>query len=171
MKVVLTPLGVILFFEIHPIGTLRTPFDSSKGVPIQSSHSDAFGEILLHEDLTPALESLDGFSHIILLYWFHKTKPAEMKVRPYLDDREHGLFSTRTPMRPNPIGLSIVEIIRIEKNRISFKGADMLDGSPLIDIKPFVPIFDNRLNASSGWLEKSLKDEDRRFVSDERFQK
>jgi tRNA (Thr-GGU) A37 N-methylase len=94
-----------------------------------------------------------------------------MRVRPYLDEKERGLFSTRAPSRPNPIGLSTVKLLRIDGARIIFEGADMFDESPLIDIKPFIPQFDNRLDATSGWLSKSLENPDCTFRADERFEK
>jgi tRNA (Thr-GGU) A37 N-methylase len=93
-----------------------------------------------------------------------------MRVKPYLNQIDRGLFSTRAPSRPNPIGISIVKLLRIEECNLIFEGADMLDESPLIDIKPFVPAFDNRLNASSGWLSRSLKDKQYTHKSDERFE-
>ena len=157
--------------KIKPIGVINTPFKTSEGVPIQSVKSDKLGEARLIEEYVEGLVSLEGFSHIILLYWCHKTSPPLMIVKPYLDTKEHGLFSTRAPSRPNPIGLSIVELIQVEKNVLRFRGADMLDGTPLLDIKPFVPEFDNRINATSGWLSKSFKEQNRDYIADERFER
>ncbi|MFX1368999.1 MAG: tRNA (N6-threonylcarbamoyladenosine(37)-N6)-methyltransferase TrmO [Promethearchaeota archaeon] len=157
--------------KIKQIGVIYTPFKSSEGVPIQSTKSDAIGEALLNEEYARGLDSLDGFSHIILLYWCHKANPPSMMVKPYLDTKEHGIFSTRAPSRPNPIGLSIVELIQVEETGLRFKGADMLDGTPLLDIKPFVPEFDNRISATSGWLSRSLKKQSQSFISDDRFEK
>ena len=157
--------------RINPIGVIKTPFKNSEGVPIQSTKSDAIGEALLNEEFTDGLDSLDGFSHIILLYWCHKANPPAMMIKPYLDTEKHGLFSTRAPSRPNPIGLSIVELIQVEGNALRFKGADMLDGTPLLDIKPFVPEFDNRINATSGWLSKSFKELDEGYLADGRFER
>ncbi len=155
---------------VKPIGIIRTPFTSSDGIPIQSSKSEFQGEIIIREEFVPGLKSLDLFSHIILLYWFDRAKPAEMQIVPYLDKQKHGLFSTRIPSRPNPIGISIVQLVNMTGNIILFNGADMLDRTPLLDIKPFVPEFDNRLGATSGWLISSMNDESRSFVSDRRFQ-
>lgn len=155
--------------QTKPIGVILTPFKSSEGMPIQSSFSDVGGEAVLEHEYSPGLESLDGFSHVILLYWFHKSKHFSLKVKPYLDQRERGVFSTRAPSRPNPIGLSIVELIRVESNRVIFRGADMIDSSPLIDIKPFVPEFDNRPNAVSGWLEDPLGNGNTSTRADSRF--
>jgi len=128
------------------------------------------GHAEIQEKYVEGLISLEGFSHIILLYWFHNASPPKMKVMPYLDTKEHGLFATRAPSRPNPIGLSIVEFQGIKGNIINFRGADMLDESPLIDIKPFVPEFDNRSEASSGWLDRSTIRKEHDYHADDRFQ-
>ena len=155
--------------EIKPIGVIRTPFKSEDKIPIQSSKSEAIAEVEVFSEYSAGLESLDGFSHIILLYWFHKAQQLRLRVTPFLDTRERGLFSTRAPSRPNPIGLSIVRIMKIEGNIVRCLGADMLNDTPLIDIKPFVPEFDNRLDATSGWLTESLCAERHDYLGDDRF--
>jgi len=155
---------------LRPIGVIRTPFDSSEGVPIQSSKSEAMGEALIYEEFSPGLDSLNSFSHAILIYWFHRSTGTRLLLTPYLDSRKRGVFSTRAPSRPNPIGLSVVEIREVRPDRVVFRGADMLNNSPLLDIKPFVPEFDNRPEASSGWLEKPLRDNGQLFAADDRFQ-
>ncbi len=157
--------------EIKPIGVIRTSFQSKDTIPIQSSKSDTIGEVEVFPDYSEGLESLDGFSHAILLYWFHKAQKFRLKVTPYLDTKERGLFSTRAPSRPNPIGLSIVRIIQIEGNIVNFEGADMLNETPLIDIKPFVPEFDNREDATSGWLTDSFIAKENDYLGDDRFLK
>ncbi len=154
---------------IREIGVIRSPFKASDSIPIQSSMSDAQGEAEILPEYVEGLHSLDGFSHIILLYWFHRTKAVKMRVTPYLDTKEHGLFATRAPSRPNPIGFSVVRLLRIEGNRLIFTGADMLDSTPLLDIKPFVPRFDNREDATSGWLASSLESKPEVHHSDDRF--
>jgi tRNA-Thr(GGU) m(6)t(6)A37 methyltransferase TsaA len=154
---------------VTQIGVIRSPFKSRDEIPIQSSMSDAHGEIEVSPEYAEGLDSLDGFSHIILLYWFHQAKPPVMRVIPYLDSKAHGLFSTRAPARPNPIGFTIVRLLKIEGNRLVFTGADMLDGTPLLDIKPFVPEFDNRLGATSGWLAESVLKDSPTHRSDDRF--
>ncbi len=156
--------------KIHPIGIIRTPFKSSKAVPIQSIKSNAQGYIELSEEFCDGLKSLDGFSHIILLYWFHRAKAPKMQMKPYLDTESHGIFAIRAPSRPNPIGISIVKLTRIEGVRLYIEGVDMLDGTPLLDIKPFVPEFDNRPLATSGWLGNSPLAEDHAFEADDRFE-
>ena len=155
--------------EVRPIGIIRTQFKTSHGVPIQSCKSNAAGLVEVYEEYVKGLDSLDEFSHIILLYWFHNTKPPRMEVKPYLDSKIHGLFSTRAPARPNPIGLSIVELNEINGSVIKFIGADMLDKTPLIDIKPFIPEFDNRIDATSGWLTTKIM-EGQDYQADDRFE-
>ena len=157
-------------FEVYSIGHIRTEFKTSDGIPIQSFASQAIGYAEVKKEYIEGLESLSGFSHIILLYWFHNAKSPNMMVKPYLDTKMHGLFSTRAPARPNPIGLSIVKLIAINGRVIEFSGADMIDGSPLLDIKPFVPDFDNRLDATSGWLETSSIKKDHDLHADDRFE-
>lgn len=160
---------VIMHFVVRPIGIIRTSFESGQEIPIQSKMSETIGEAVVEEEYMDGLKSLDGFSHVILLYWFHRAKEPVLCVRPYLDSREHGLFSTRAPSRPNPIGLSIVRLLRVEGVRLVFQGADMLDETPLLDIKPFVPEFDNQPDAKSGWLTDSLLRESSLHLSDDRF--
>jgi len=138
-------------------------------IPIQASKSAVAAEVEVFPEYSEGLDSLDGFSHVYLLYWFHKAQPPKMKVKPFLDTQERGLFSTRAPSRPNPIGFSVVKIIAIEENILRFEGADMLNDTPLIDIKPFVPRFDNRLEATSGWLDKSPSAKNHDYRGDDRF--
>ena len=156
-------------FEVKQIGVIRTPFKSKDKIPIQASKSGIIAEAEVFPDYSEGLDSLDGFSHIILLYWFHRVQPPKLKVTPYLDKKERGLFSTRAPSRPNPIGISTVKIVQIKGNIVRFKGVDILNDTPLIDIKPFVPEFDNRLDATSGWLTDSLYDEKNDYLGDNRF--
>lgn len=156
-------------FEVKPIGIIRTPFDANNSIPIQSMNSDVKAEADVFPEYVDGLDSLDGFSHVILLYWFHRAQSSLLKVTPYLDTQKRGLFSTRAPSRPNPIGISTVKLIGIEGNILRFEGADMLNNTPLIDIKPFVPEFDNRLEATSGWLTESLKTENQDYLGDDRF--
>ncbi len=153
---------------ISSIGIIETPFDDLKGMPIQpSGAADIVGTIVMDKAYEQGLTDLEGFSHIILLYAFHQSTGYDLMVKPFMDDRKRGLFSTRAPRRPNPIGLSIVELVKREGNRITIKGIDVLNGTPLIDIKPYVPKFDNRAVTHLGWLETNqeksvfLKSDDR----------
>jgi len=158
-----------LNFEVKQIGVIRTPFKSNDKIPIQASKSDITGEAEVFPEYSEGLDSLDGFSHVILLYWFHKSQSPKLMVTPFLDMKERGLFSTRAPSRPNPIGFSIVKIMQLKGNSVKFKGADMLDDTPLLDIKPFVPEFDNRFDAISGWLTDSLHAKNDDYLGDNRF--
>jgi tRNA-Thr(GGU) m(6)t(6)A37 methyltransferase TsaA len=152
------------------IGTIHTGFVSAIGTPIQpNAAKDSMGSIILHPALTEGLKDLDGFSHIILLYVFDRTSKPNLIVKPFMDDQERGVFATRAPARPNPIGLSIVRLVNIEGNRITFTGADMLNNTPLLDIKPYAPQFDPTDEVRIGWLEdriERLKDskDDGRFL-------
>ena len=121
----------------------------------------------MYDPFVEGLSDLDGFSHVILLYHFHKTDGYKLRVIPFLDTRPRGLFATRAPRRPNPIGLSVVKLLGIEGNELSVEGIDVLDGTPLLDVKPYVGEFDVREGARFGWLEKSRE---RRAVADDRFE-
>ncbi|MHA1576340.1 MAG: tRNA (N6-threonylcarbamoyladenosine(37)-N6)-methyltransferase TrmO [Candidatus Thorarchaeota archaeon] len=154
--------------KLTQIGEIRSQFIDSKGTPIQPAYSTANGEVILNDEYVEGLTSLNGFTHMILLYWCHKAKDFDLLVTPYLDDRKHGIFSIRAPSRPNPIGLSVVRILEIRNNRILFEGVDILDGTPLLDIKPYVPEFDARPEASSGWLTERFSAEEQK-IADRRF--
>lgn len=157
-------------FEFHPIGTIRTPHKAIEGMPIQpGGAADAAGRAEVDPALVEGLQDLDGFSHLILLYGFHKSRGYELTVKPFLEDRQRGLFATRAPRRPNPLGISIVKLVRIEGTVVHFKGADVLDGTPLLDIKPYVPRFDAYPEAKSGWLADRVH-RLAETTSDERFQ-
>lgn len=144
--------------KITPIGTIKTPFKKPEECPPQGAFSKARGKIIIKKNYKEALSDLDGFSHAWLLYCFHKCGKFQSKVKPLLDDEPRGLFATRHPNRPNPIGMTPVKILKINGCEIEFEGADMLDGSPLVDIKPLVKEFDVRAGTKRGWLEKMFKD-------------
>lgn len=152
------------------IGFIRTQFQEKKGVPIQACYSSAEGWIELFPQYIEDLADLDGFSHLILLYHFHKTREVQMKVIPFLDKKKRGIFSTRAPLRPNPIGISIVELVAINLTFcvLKIRGVDMLDSTPLLDIKPYVPLFDKR-DAKTGWISLTLCDTQEERLSDGRF--
>lgn len=151
------------------IGTIHTDHESIENMPIQSVAAQECGVAEVFPEFEAGLLDLDGFSHVILLYHLHRQKGFQLHVKPFMDDVEHGVFATRSPKRPAAIGCSIVKIKSIEKNKIHFEGADMLDGSPLIDIKPFFRTFDNRPEARSGWLEGKDEATLKRVRSDDRF--
>jgi len=137
----------------HPIGVIHSPFTEPAGVPIQPIGAQEFrGWIELLPNFEPGLNDLEAFSHLILLYYFHRVRGFALEVQPFLDNKPHGVFATRAPRRPNPIGLSIVRLERIEANKIYIQDVDVVDGTPLLDIKPYVPEFDTRQGAQTGWL-------------------
>ncbi|NJE25558.1 tRNA (N6-threonylcarbamoyladenosine(37)-N6)-methyltransferase TrmO [Thermococcus sp. MV5] len=140
-----------------PIGIIHTPFKDPRGVPIQPSAARGIeGEVEVFPEYVKGLKDLEGFSHIILIYHFHLAKPNSLLVRPYMDAEYHGVFATRAPSRPNPIGLSIVRLVRVEGNVLHIKDVDIVDGTPLLDIKPYVPDFDVREVERIGWLENNI---------------
>jgi tRNA (adenine37-N6)-methyltransferase len=137
------------------IGVIHTPFDEKKNTPIQSSRSEITGSVEVYPEFVNGLDGIEGFSNIYLLYCFHLSENnAPLKVQPFLDDRQHGVFATRYPVRPNPIGLSVVHLLERKDNILFFRGADMLDGTPLLDIKPYVPEFDIFTVEKTGWYQQ-----------------
>ena len=152
----------------HPIGIIRTPFKELQGMPIQPSGAKGVkGQVEIEADFAGGLQDIEGFSHIILLYHLHKAEGYSLLVVPFLDKRERGLFATRAPRRPNPIGLSVVRLVKREGNVLHVEDVDILDGTPLLDIKPYVPTFDPPADRL-GWLEELGRDA-RRIRSDDRF--
>ncbi|MFI5359719.1 MAG: tRNA (N6-threonylcarbamoyladenosine(37)-N6)-methyltransferase TrmO [Halanaerobiales bacterium] len=140
-----------------PIGRIISPFKEAKGTPIQpTAEGTARGKIELFPEYIEGIKDLDGFSHLILLYHFHKAGEASLIVKPFLENEVHGIFAVRAPSRPNPIGLSIVRLLKIEENILHVADLDILDGTPLLDIKPYVPEFDRRDNVKIGWLGKNV---------------
>lgn len=140
--------------EYRQIGTIHTPFKSIEGMPIQPAGAESVpGTVEVYPEYSEGLKDLDGFSHIILVYHFHKAAKSKLVVTPFMDDQPRGVFATRAPKRPNPIGLSIVRLLKIEGSTIEVENVDILDGTPLIDIKPYVPDFDEYPADRVGWLE------------------
>ena len=144
-------------YIMRPIGMIHSPFTDKGKTPIQPTRSTAIGTVEVYPEFVDGLQDIDGISHIILLYVFHRSSGYSLKVKPYLDDQLHGLFATRYPERPNPIGLSIVRLLSRKGNSLSIEGVDVLDGTPLLDIKPFVPDFDIQTNHSTGWYDNRSK--------------
>jgi tRNA-Thr(GGU) m(6)t(6)A37 methyltransferase TsaA len=140
-----------LEFIMHPIGIIHSPYTELEGMPIQASCSKAKGVVEVNPEYAKGLQDLEGFSHIFLLYAFHKSSGYSLIVKPFLDDQLHGLFATRYPARPNPLGLSVVRLIARHGNTLEIEGVDVLDGTPLLDIKPYVPEFDIRTDTRNGW--------------------
>jgi tRNA (adenine37-N6)-methyltransferase len=152
-----------------PIGIIHSPFREAEGTPIQPVYAEGFdGEAELFPEYQEGLDDLAGFERIWLLYGFDRAPTPRLRVVPFRDAVARGVFSTRAPCRPNPIGLSCVRLIQVSGRRIVFSGADILDGTPLLDIKPYVPEFDAFPGARAGWLDgpgNRLKRADGRFTS------
>jgi tRNA-Thr(GGU) m(6)t(6)A37 methyltransferase TsaA len=138
--------------QLRPIGLIRTPFPDVDGMPIQSSaQAEARGHIDLDPALVDGLRDIEGFSHLTLIWHLHLAPGTQLIVTPFLDDRQHGIFATRAPARPNAIGISVVRLISVEGARLHIQHLDMVDRTPLLDIKPYVPAFDDRSPARIGW--------------------
>lgn len=156
--------------EIPIIGIIETPHTNLENMPIQPiGAKDIAGCIVIDPKYQEGLVDLEGFSDITLLYHFHKLENYQLTVTPYMDDTEHGIFATRSPKRPSMIGMSTVSLQKIEGNKVYFLGADMLSGTPLLDIKPFFRQTDNRPNARSGWLDNKDENLAQEIKSDGRF--
>ena len=141
----------------QPIGIIRTPFVDTEGMPIQATAAVGVpGRIEIDAEFVEGLADLDGFSHLILVYHLHLVGAARLTVTPFLDDRPHGIFATRSPARPNPIGLSTVRLVAIKGSTLEVEDVDMVDGTPLLDIKPYVPAFDERHDVRVGWFADRL---------------
>lgn len=154
---------------MQPIGTIHSPFTSLKDMPIQPKGAEGtIGTIEIKEEYQEGLQDLDGFSHIYLLYTFHEAARTALIVTPFMDTTPRGVFSTRSPLRPNHIGLSIVELVGVEKNLLKVRGIDILDGTPLLDVKPYIKHFDAVQNSRSGWMKGSADDVAKKR-SDDRF--
>lgn len=138
-------------FVMRPIGEIHSPFHDKHHTPIQSSRLTARGQVEVYPAYADGLRDLAGFSHLILLYVFHQSDGYVLSVTPFLDDQEHGLFATRYPQRPNPIGLSVVRLLAMDYNMLEIEGVDVLEGTPLLDIKPYVPDFDVRVGVHADW--------------------
>ena len=143
-----------MLITFEPIGIIYTPFKTKEGMPIQSAGAEGIkGKIILNEEFASGLTDLEGFSHIILVYHFHRSVGFELKTKPFLDDKKHGVFSTRAPRRPNPIGISVVRLLSIDKNILKVENVDILNETPLLDIKPYIPDFDIHKTEKNGWIE------------------
>jgi tRNA-Thr(GGU) m(6)t(6)A37 methyltransferase TsaA len=139
--------------DFTPIGIIRSPFSEPEGMPNQPSRAAGVqGRVELYEEYRDGLRDLAGFSHIILLFHFHRSRGFDLTLVPYMDTVPRGVFATRAPRRPNAIGLSVVQLDRVEEGVLHIQNVDMLDGTPLLDIKPYVPAFDAPAGVSTGWL-------------------
>ena len=144
--------------KLKPIGIILTPYKEPKGMPIQGRfEKNVAGQIEIFPEYQEGLKDIEGFSHLILIYYFDRTKEEKLIGKPFLEDDTHGIFAIRSPKRPNHIGFSIVKLEKIKDNIITFSEVDILDKTPLLDIKPYVAHFDSRKNIKNGWLEKHFK--------------
>jgi tRNA-Thr(GGU) m(6)t(6)A37 methyltransferase TsaA len=144
--------------QIKPIGIIHTPYKEPKGIPIQGKfEKGATGTVRLFPKYHVGLKDIEGFSHIVLIYHFNRSKEESLIGKPFLEDVEHGIFAIRSPHRPNHIGFSIVKLESVKSGTITFTEVDILDGTPLLDIKPYVSHFDYRSNTKNGWIEKHFR--------------
>jgi len=151
------------------IGIIHSPFKTPEGTPIQpTGATDVEGSVEIFSEYAEGLDDLAGFSHIYLIYHFHLSKKFSLKVTPFLDNRQRGLFATRAPSRPNPIGLSVVRLVGVTDGILKVRDIDVVDGTPLLDIKPYVPEFDVRNAERIGWIGQKTR-EIKGAVDDGRF--
>jgi tRNA-Thr(GGU) m(6)t(6)A37 methyltransferase TsaA len=142
--------------ELKPIGIIHSLYKNTRAVPYQGYKSEEISQIQVFKEFEEGLKDIEGFSHIIVIYWFHKSQGYHLLVKTPWDDSLHGLFTTRSPHRPCPLGLTVVELVAKEKNILKVKGLDAIDSTPLLDIKPYVPSIDERAVVKPGWLEGKL---------------
>jgi len=142
--------------EIESIGVIYSPYRKIEAIPCQGYKSDKVGTIEIYKRFETGLQDIEGFSHLIILYLFHKAKRYFLLATPFLENKLHGIFAIRGPYRPNHIGLSVVRLLERKTNILKVGNIDVLDGTPLLDIKPYVPKFDIRENVKFGWLEGKL---------------
>ena len=153
----------------QPIGIIYSPFSELESMPIQpTSEASGPGTVEIFGQFAEGLADLEGFSHIILIYHLHEVRDTALTVTPFLDVVERGVFATRAPSRPNPIGMSVVNLLRVEELVLHVENLDVLDKTPLLDIKPYIPEFDYLPEVKIGWLEKN-KAEIKSTLSDARF--
>ena len=139
----------------RPIGVIHSEHTKAEDTPIQPVYAKVCkGQAEVFPEFAAGLRDLDGFSHLFLIYHFHRTGPAKLLVKPFLHDAERGIFATRAPCRPNAVGLSIVELVRREGNVLHLAGVDILDGTPLLDIKPYTAKFDRFETTRNGWQDE-----------------
>jgi len=142
--------------ELTPIGIIHSPYKNRVEAPYQGQRSEEISQIEVFKEFEEGLKDIEGFSHIIVIYWFHNSQGYHLLVKTPWDDNLHGLFTTRSPHRPCPLGLTVVKILARENNVLKVKGLDAIDGTPILDIKPYIPLIDERSVVKPGWLEGKL---------------
>lgn len=144
--------------NFKPIGVIQSPFKEPKGTPIQPTAAwDTAGVIEVYPEYVEGLKDIEGFSHLILIYHFHMAKEYTLLVKPFLDNELHGVFATRAPSRPNAIGFSVVRLSKVEGNKLHILDVDIVNGTPLLDIKPYVTEFDAREAVKTGWFKNNVQ--------------
>ncbi len=143
--------------KIEPIGIIHTPLRNRVDAPVQFSRSKIVGRIEVFKEYAAGLSDIEGFSHIIVIFRFHKSRGYRLKLKPYWDDKQRGLFSTRAPRRPNQLGLSVLRLLNRRGNILKVRGVDMLDGTPLLDIKPYIPYDMQKRGVRTGWLRGKMR--------------
>jgi tRNA-Thr(GGU) m(6)t(6)A37 methyltransferase TsaA len=142
--------------ELKPIGIIHSPYKNTGAAPYQGYKSEEISQIEVFKEFEEGLKDIEGFSHIIVIFWFHKSQGYHLLVKTPWDDILHGLFATRSPHRPCPLGLTVVELVAKEENTLKVRGLDAIDGTPLLDIKPYIHSIDEKSVVKSGWLEGKL---------------
>jgi len=155
--------------HLESIGTIQTPYTSLEKMPIQPKGAqEVIASINIKREYAKGLKDLEGFSHIYLIYYFHEAKRSELEVIPFMDTQSRGVFSTRSPLRPSHIGMSLTQLVSVNDNIVTIRGIDVLDGTPLLDIKPYIPQFESLDDVRTGWMNKKASQvSDAR--SDDRF--
>jgi tRNA-Thr(GGU) m(6)t(6)A37 methyltransferase TsaA len=143
--------------ELTPIGIIHSPYKNRREAPYQSYKSEEISQIEVFNEFEEGLKGIEGFSHIIVIYWFHNSQGYHLLVKTPWDDNLHGLFATRSSQRPCPLGLTVVELLARENNILKVKGLDAIDDTPLLDIKPYISLIDERSVVKPGWLEGKLR--------------
>jgi tRNA-Thr(GGU) m(6)t(6)A37 methyltransferase TsaA len=162
--------GEILAVVFEPIGYIHTPFDKPEGIPIQGARRpDIHGSVEILPDYSEGLKDIEGFSHLILLYHFHLAGGYKLVAKPFMDDTPRGVFSIRGPRRPNPIGMTVVKLLGRKGNILEVGGVDMVNGTPLLDIKPYFPSIDAHRATGLGWMGDKLKKRGKEWTADDRF--
>ena len=143
---------------LEPIGIIHSPYQKKEeNIPIQGTFKpEGVGTIEVYEEYAEGLTDIEGFSHLLIVYFFHKSKDFSLLAKPFLEDKLHGIFAIRSPHRPNHLGVSVVKLIEKKGNLLKIGEIDVFDRTPLLDIKPYVPKFDQRNNVKIGWLEKHI---------------
>jgi tRNA-Thr(GGU) m(6)t(6)A37 methyltransferase TsaA len=153
--------------KLEPIGVIETPFREPAGTPIQPSRArGARGKVHIDSRFQAGLKDLEGFERVWLIYWFHKARGPSLLVTPFLDRQQRGVFATRAPARPSSIGMSVVRLLAVRGGILDVEDVDIIDGTPLLDIKPYIPEFDCYPNSKAGWFDGS---DSRHRVADDRF--